>query len=62
MDKKAPMSAWLKEDTQKNRFESLPKQLALIKEMNSFTYGGVSNNFYLMVSTLKYKRTQPQWI
>jgi hypothetical protein len=36
------------------------KQLALIKEMNSFTYGGVSDNFYLMVSTLKYKRTQPQ--
>jgi hypothetical protein len=29
--------------------------LALI-EMNSFTYGGVSDNFYLMVSTLKYKQ------
>jgi hypothetical protein len=37
--------------------KSLPKNgLALIKEMNSFTYGGVSDNFYLMVSTLKYKQ------
>jgi hypothetical protein len=37
--------------------KSLPKNgLALIKEMNSFSYGGVSDNFYLMVSTLKYKQ------
>jgi hypothetical protein len=37
--------------------KSLPKNgLALIKEMNSFTYGVVSDNFYLMVSTLKYKQ------
>ncbi len=37
--------------------KSLPKNgLALIKEMNSFAYGGVSDNFYLMVSTLKYKQ------
>ncbi len=37
--------------------KSLPKNgLALIKEMNSFTYGSVSDNFYLMVSTLKYKQ------
>ena len=35
----------------------LPKNgLALIKEMNSFAYGSVSDNFYLMVSTYKYKQ------
>jgi hypothetical protein len=37
--------------------KSLPKNgLALVKEMNSFAYGTVSDNFYLMVSTLKYKQ------
>ena len=37
--------------------KSLPKNgLALIKEMNSFAYGSVSDNFYLMVSTYKYKQ------
>ena len=35
----------------------LPKEgLALIKEMQSFTYGSLIDNFYLMVSTLKYKQ------
>lgn len=37
--------------------KSLPKNgLALVKEMNSFAYGSVLDNFYLMVSTLKYKQ------
>jgi flagellar basal body-associated protein FliL len=37
--------------------KSLPKNgLALIKEMNSFAYGGVTDNFYLMVSTYNYKQ------
>lgn len=37
--------------------KSLPKNgLALIKEMNSFAYGSVMDNFYLMVSTYKYKQ------
>jgi hypothetical protein len=37
--------------------KSLPKNgFALIKEMNSFAYGGVSDNLYLMVSTLTYKQ------
>lgn len=37
--------------------KSLPKNgLALIKEMNSFALGGVSDEFYLMVSTYKYKQ------
>lgn len=37
--------------------KSLPKNgLALVKEMNSFASGSVSDNFYLMVSTLKYKQ------
>lgn len=30
--------------------------MALIKEMNSFAYGSVLDNFYLMVSTYKYKQ------
>lgn len=35
--------------------KSLPKNgLALVKEMNSFAYGTISDDFYLMVSTLKY--------
>jgi hypothetical protein len=37
--------------------KSLPKEgLALIKEMNSFAYGSLLDNFYLMVSTIKYKQ------
>jgi len=37
--------------------KSLPKEgLALIKEMNSFAYGSFVDNFYLMVSTIKYKQ------
>jgi hypothetical protein len=37
--------------------KSLPKNgLALIKEMQSFVYGSVLDNFYLMVSTIKYKQ------
>ncbi len=37
--------------------KSLPKNgLALVKEMNSFAYGSVLDNFYLMVSTFKYKQ------
>lgn len=37
--------------------KSLPKEgLALIKEMNSFAYGSLLDNFYLMVSTVKYKQ------
>ncbi|NRT14343.1 hypothetical protein HNP99_000683 [Flavobacterium sp. 28A] len=37
--------------------KSLPKNgLALIKEMNSFAYGNVLDNFYIMVSTYKYKQ------
>ena len=37
--------------------KSLPKNgMALIKEMNSFAYGSVLDNFYLMVSTYKYKQ------
>ncbi|HEY4617334.1 MAG TPA: hypothetical protein VIH09_03990 [Flavobacterium sp.] len=37
--------------------KSLPKNgLALIKEMNSFALGGVTDDFYLMVSTYKYKQ------
>lgn len=35
----------------------LPKDgLALIKDMQSFTYGSFVDNFYIMVSTLKYKQ------
>ena len=35
----------------------LPKNgTALIKDMQSFTYGSFSNNFYIMVSTLHYKQ------
>jgi len=35
----------------------LPKNgTALIKDMQSFTYGSFSNNFYIMVSTLQYKQ------
>jgi hypothetical protein len=30
--------------------------MALIKEMQSFAYGSMTNNFYIMVSTLKYKK------
>ncbi|MFV8374904.1 hypothetical protein [Flavobacterium sp. LB1P71] len=37
--------------------KTLPKDgMALIKEMQSFVYGSVSDHFYLMVSTLKYKK------
>ena len=37
--------------------KSLPKEgMALIKEMQSFTYGSMIDNFYLMVSTLKFKQ------
>jgi hypothetical protein len=37
--------------------KTLPKDgMALIKEMQSFAYGNVSDHFYLMVSTLKYKK------
>jgi hypothetical protein len=37
--------------------KSLPKDgMALIKEMQSFGYGSLSDNFYIMVSTLKYKK------
>lgn len=37
--------------------KSLPKEgLALVKEMQSFAYGSFTDNFYLMVSTLKYKQ------
>ncbi|MBK0369566.1 hypothetical protein [Flavobacterium agrisoli] len=36
----------------------LPKEgLALIKEMQNFAYGSLFDNFYLMVSTAKYKST-----
>jgi hypothetical protein len=30
--------------------------MALIKEMQSFAYGNVNDNFYIMVSTIKYKQ------
>ena len=37
--------------------KSLPKEgSALVKEMQSFAYGSLIDNFYLMVSTLKYKQ------
>jgi flagellar basal body-associated protein FliL len=37
--------------------KSLPKEgLALVKEMQSFAYGSFVDNFYLMVSTMKYKQ------
>jgi hypothetical protein len=37
--------------------KSLPKEgLALIKEMQSFAYGSLLDNFYIMVSTMKYKQ------
>ncbi|UQD55477.1 BatD family protein [Flavobacterium sp. K5-23] len=37
--------------------KSLPKDgLALIKEMQSFAYGSMLDNFYVMVSTIKYKQ------
>ncbi|OYX85297.1 MAG: hypothetical protein B7Y83_05225 [Flavobacteriales bacterium 32-34-25] len=37
--------------------KSLPKEgLALVKEMQSFTYGSLIDSFHLMVSTLKYKQ------
>ncbi len=37
--------------------KSLPKEgLALIKEMQSFAYGSLVDNFYIMVSTMKYKQ------
>ena len=36
--------------------KTLPKNgMALIKEMQSFAFGNISDNFYIMVSTLKYK-------
>ena len=35
----------------------LPKNgMALIKDMQSFTYGSLADNFYIMVSTLQYKK------
>jgi hypothetical protein len=37
--------------------KSLPKNgLQLVKEMQSFAYGSFVDNFYLMVSTIKYKK------
>ena len=37
--------------------KSLPKEgLQLVKEMQSFAYGSFLDNFYLMVSTIKYKQ------
>jgi len=37
--------------------KTLPKNgMALIKEMQSFAYGSLSNNFYIMVSTLQFKQ------
>lgn len=37
--------------------EKFPKEtMALIKEMQMFTYGGIWDNFYMMVSTNKYKQ------
>jgi uncharacterized protein (UPF0333 family) len=37
--------------------KSLPKEgMALIKEMQSFGYGSLQENFYIMVSTIKYKQ------
>jgi cell division protein FtsB len=37
--------------------KSLPKDgMALIKEMQSFAYGSILDNFYIMVSTMKYKQ------
>jgi len=37
--------------------KTLPKNgMALIKEMQSFAYGSLTDNFYIMVSTLKYKQ------
>jgi hypothetical protein len=37
--------------------KTLPSNgMALIKEMQSFAYGSLSDNFYIMVSTLKYKK------
>jgi hypothetical protein len=37
--------------------KSLPKEgMALIKEMQSFGYGSLLDNFYIMVSTMKYKK------
>lgn len=37
----------------------LPKNgMALIKDMQSFTYGSLDDNFYIMVSTLHYKKEE----
>jgi hypothetical protein len=37
--------------------KTLPKEgMALIKEMQSFGYGSLLDNFYIMVSTMKYKK------
>ncbi|PWA06887.1 hypothetical protein [Flavobacterium psychrotolerans] len=37
--------------------QSLPKDgMALIKEMQSFVYGSISDNFQLILSTIKYKK------
>jgi hypothetical protein len=37
--------------------KTLPKDgMALIKEMQSFAYGNIRDNFYIMISTLKYKK------
>ncbi len=39
--------------------KTLPKDgMALIKEMQSFGYGGLLDNFYIMVSTIKYKKEE----
>ena len=36
---------------------TLPKNgMALVKDMQSFAYGSLKNNFYIMVSTLQYKQ------
>lgn len=37
--------------------KTLPNEgMALLKEMQSFSYGGLSDDFYLLVSTLRYKQ------
>lgn len=37
--------------------KTLPKDgMALIKEMQSFAFGTIQDNFYIMISTLKYKK------
>ena len=37
--------------------KTMPKDgMALIKEMQSFAFGNIQDNFYIMISTLKYKK------